>query len=222
MRAEKSVMSPTVIGTPISVNASLRGLIATPIRNSGLMGAMTTIGQRIRRIRTERGLTQKQLAAAVGMAQSTLAELEGGASKRTTRLLRIAEALGVSASELDPPRRRKSGSDDDGQPSATVLQATDPVQKNVANESRLSRQDAVKMLGGYELVKNLFEHHKGAIRIESDLDLVERAVEFLEVWDPALSHALEAEVLERLSARGLVSEKGTDRVRAKRDGKRGG
>lgn len=56
-----------------------------------------TFGARLRRIRTDKGLTVVALAAAVGAAEGTIRQIENGAVKMPSMLLgiRIADALGV-------------------------------------------------------------------------------------------------------------------------------
>jgi len=57
-----------------------------------------TLGQRVARLRTDRGLTQKQLADAAGLGQSTIAGMEKDArDKAPSSLIEIAHALGVDA-----------------------------------------------------------------------------------------------------------------------------
>lgn len=57
------------------------------------------IGEEVRRLRMERGLSQHKLAARMGLTQSVIARLEAGAVEpRLSTLDRVAEALGV---ELD-------------------------------------------------------------------------------------------------------------------------
>lgn len=52
-------------------------------------------------LRRERGLTQAQLAAAIGVAQPRIATVESGdANPRLVTLSKIAHALGVTLSEL--------------------------------------------------------------------------------------------------------------------------
>ena len=52
-------------------------------------------------MRTRRGMTQAQLAEAIGVAQPRIAEVErGDANPRLVTLSRIAHALGVTLSEL--------------------------------------------------------------------------------------------------------------------------
>ena len=56
------------------------------------------IGARIRTAREEQGWTQDQLAEAVGVSRSAVAQWETGrAGQVTTNLTRVAEALGVGA-----------------------------------------------------------------------------------------------------------------------------
>jgi len=57
-----------------------------------------TIGQRLRNAREKRGMTQDQLAAESGIAQSTIQGIEDGSrGKRPSSLIELAHALGVDA-----------------------------------------------------------------------------------------------------------------------------
>jgi|KBSMisStandDraft_5_1062788.scaffolds.fasta_scaffold604124_1 transcriptional regulator with XRE-family HTH domain len=59
------------------------------------------IGARIRTAREEQGWTQDQLAEAVGVSRSAVAQWETGrAGQVTTNLTRVAEALGVGVEHL--------------------------------------------------------------------------------------------------------------------------
>lgn len=54
------------------------------------------IGKRIAELRKERGMSQTQLAEAIGMAQPNLANIEAGRFSTTIDVLeRIADALGA-------------------------------------------------------------------------------------------------------------------------------
>jgi HTH-type transcriptional regulator/antitoxin HipB len=54
------------------------------------------IGEEVRRLRTQRGLSQQELAERMGVAQSVVARLEaGGVEPRLSTLDRVAQALGV-------------------------------------------------------------------------------------------------------------------------------
>lgn len=59
------------------------------------------IGQRIQQVRRERGMTQEQLAEAVGLSPTHISVIERGAKPtKITNFVAIANTLGVSADEL--------------------------------------------------------------------------------------------------------------------------
>lgn len=62
---------------------------------------MVSIGERIRRIREGKHISRAALARAAGMSYSSLADLENGYQKSTTKLHRIAEALAVTPEHLE-------------------------------------------------------------------------------------------------------------------------
>lgn len=54
------------------------------------------IGEEVRRLRIERGLSQQELAERMGLPQSVIARLEaGGVELRLSTLDRVAQVLGV-------------------------------------------------------------------------------------------------------------------------------
>ena len=60
-----------------------------------------TLGQRLARLRRERGLTQVELAARIGVVQPVLSDYERGALRLHGQLIvNLTEILGVSAEEL--------------------------------------------------------------------------------------------------------------------------
>lgn len=64
------------------------------------------IGEEVRRLRIERGLSQQELAERIGLSQSVIARLEaGGVEPRLSTLDRVAKALGVEVEVrfLAPP-----------------------------------------------------------------------------------------------------------------------
>jgi transcriptional regulator with XRE-family HTH domain len=58
---------------------------------------MGTIGERVRALRKARGLTQPQLAAEVGIDQSTISDIERGRGFSAETLMRLCDALGSTA-----------------------------------------------------------------------------------------------------------------------------
>jgi len=59
-----------------------------------------TIGQRIKRLRTQRGWTLRELSARSGVSNPFICQVENGRGIGTERLMMLAKALGVRASEL--------------------------------------------------------------------------------------------------------------------------
>jgi transcriptional regulator with XRE-family HTH domain len=68
------------------------------------------IGERIKKFRTEDGLTQPQLAAKAGVDQGGLSKLERGLTTNLTLeiLRRLARALGCSVADLLDEEDKKS------------------------------------------------------------------------------------------------------------------
>jgi transcriptional regulator with XRE-family HTH domain len=67
-----------------------------------------SIGERVREIRTKRGLSQADLGRQAGMHQPVISEIESGRSVTSRTMERLADALGVSVGALfedeAPPR----------------------------------------------------------------------------------------------------------------------
>lgn len=68
---------------------------------------METIGSRVRREREAQGIDRKELVRLTGVGYSTLAELENGGMKTTTKLRLIADALHVSLGWLETGKGEK-------------------------------------------------------------------------------------------------------------------
>lgn len=66
-----------------------------------------TVGDRVRQVRQERGWTVAELAKRVGIAQSSLSELELGDSKGTAYIVDLALTLEVSPFWLNSGKGRK-------------------------------------------------------------------------------------------------------------------
>lgn len=87
---------------------------------------LITIGDRIAWARSQRGLTQAQLAAAAGVSQGTIANAESGIRGKPRQLLAIAHALNVSIDWLE----RGQG----------------PWERDHANLEAMDRQDSVPVI----------------------------------------------------------------------------
>lgn len=75
---------------------------------------MRTLGQRIRELRELRGISRKDCADRAGLAYSTLADLENGASDSTRKLHKLAEVLTTTTRWLEKeqgPRDAGIGTD---------------------------------------------------------------------------------------------------------------
>lgn len=55
----------------------------------------TTLAERLKEARSARGLTQKALGDLVGVSQAAIQKIETGKANQTTKLVDIANALGV-------------------------------------------------------------------------------------------------------------------------------
>ncbi len=67
-----------------------------------MLTVVATTGEKLKRLRRGRGMTQEELAEASGVAQSTIAQIENGRRKepRPGTLKKLAEPLGVDTAEL--------------------------------------------------------------------------------------------------------------------------
>ncbi len=87
------VDEPTIISYDFPAKANI-------FEGSGTMGP-DDVGQRIKRLREDRGLSQRQLAEMTDLNNATIARIEGGGRMPTRRTLRdLAKALGVSVGDL--------------------------------------------------------------------------------------------------------------------------
>lgn len=67
-----------------------------------MLRCMNSLKDNLVRLRTERRLSQQELAVKVGVRQNTIAAIEAGETKKTRYLPEIARALKVSIHDLDP------------------------------------------------------------------------------------------------------------------------
>ena len=67
-----------------------------------MLATVATTGEKLKRERRGEGLTQAELAGRSGVAQSTIAQIEGRArpNPHPRTLKKLAEALGVETREL--------------------------------------------------------------------------------------------------------------------------
>jgi transcriptional regulator with XRE-family HTH domain len=135
-----------------------------------------TIADRMKSVRQELGWNQAELAAQVGVSQSTIGNIESGQRKRPRELLSIAKALGVSAEWLETGKGGKSGSAPERPPLKLVV--TDEPQSVRAAVELLARVAAQqrptlrKNLGN--LLLDLVEHPEDAALIEQTITDIER------------------------------------------------
>lgn len=66
---------------------------------------LAEMGERLARMRLDRGLTQGDLASAAGVSKSTVERIENGAGGQLSNLIRVLRALGVleNLERLLPP-----------------------------------------------------------------------------------------------------------------------
>ena len=96
-------------------------------------GARPSVGARLRRARLRRGMSGRELAAAIGVSPATLSQLENDKAQLTVaRLESIATALGVSACDIlaqrgaDPVTGIDTGTTRSGTPTAASPTAASP------------------------------------------------------------------------------------------------
>src|SRR5688572_33450720 len=66
------------------------------------------VGDRVRQIRQEKGITQKDLAQLSGVCQQMISKLEVGKAQGSANIVRLALALDVSPAWLEGISNRKS------------------------------------------------------------------------------------------------------------------
>ena len=92
---------------------------------------METLGQRLRRLREERGYTQEELAKRAKCAQSTLSGLERDTRPKRPDLLGIADALKVDVYYLRDGVTRLAAGDAKINEVATLMQSMSPEGKAI-------------------------------------------------------------------------------------------
>lgn len=69
--------------------------------------AVRRVGARIAEVRREKGITQDAMAEAIGCATKNYQRIEYGQNVTIETLTKIANALGVTVTDLVPPPRRR-------------------------------------------------------------------------------------------------------------------
>jgi transcriptional regulator with XRE-family HTH domain len=89
--------------------------------------AEESIGERLTRIRKERGFTQVELASKIGIIQSLVSSYESSALKLSAEMaVRFAQALGVSTDDLLMPPKKKASNGK--QPSRKILRRLEQIE----------------------------------------------------------------------------------------------
>jgi len=88
-----------------------------------------TLGQRLARIRKERGVTQVELAERTGLIQVVVSDYERGRLRLPAEMaVRFAEALGVTTDELLRPNRKDSAAKSGKQPSLKLVRRMEQIE----------------------------------------------------------------------------------------------
>lgn len=87
------------------------------------------LGQRLARVRKEKGLTQVELAERTGLIQVIVSDYERGKLRLPAEMaIRFAEALGVTTDELLRPKRKSSTAKPDKQPSLKLVRRMEQIE----------------------------------------------------------------------------------------------
>ncbi|MDJ0766647.1 MAG: helix-turn-helix transcriptional regulator [Myxococcota bacterium] len=96
---------------------------------------MAGFPQRLARLRKERGLSQKELAQAIGVHYTQLRRYEAGTSQPTLDVLRaLATTLRISADVLLFDETERAGLDDELKPHLEALSNLDQEERKVAKD----------------------------------------------------------------------------------------
>jgi len=105
-----------------------------------------TIGERVAKLRKERGYTQMELAEKVGIIQTIVSAIETNALKLSAEMaIRFAMALGVSTDELLMPSKRKRQS---ANPSRKVLRRLELIESLPSHQQQTVLKTIDTMLKG--------------------------------------------------------------------------
>lgn len=146
------------------------------LTRAGIITFVKTIADRLKEARQELGWNQAQLAAQVGVAQSTIGNIEAGQRKRPRELLSIAKALGVSAEWLETGKGGKTGRDMERPPLKLVVADKQPSVREVVSSlaSIAAQQRPTLRKNLSNLLVDLVEHPEDAALVEQTIADIER------------------------------------------------
>ena len=130
-----------------------------------------SIGERIRKTRVNKGLTQQQVADSIGVTYQNVSQYERGLRKpKNETLLQIADALGVSVYELIG----FNGANTNDVPLAVLQQQLhqhkqSDLPSNVRPISSLHRQ-RVPLIGGVAAGEPIYDPEDAGVYVESPVD----------------------------------------------------
>jgi transcriptional regulator with XRE-family HTH domain len=105
-----------------------------------------TIGERVARIRKERGFTQVELAEKIGIIQTIVSAIEKGTLKLSAEMaVRFAVALEVSTDDLLMPAKKKAQS---AKPSRKVLRRVERIESLPPHHQQTVLKSIDMMLSG--------------------------------------------------------------------------
>jgi transcriptional regulator with XRE-family HTH domain len=125
---------------------------------------MSTLKDRLAEARAESGLSQAQLAKAVGAGQSTIASIENGRNKGSSLFLDLARALNVNVEWLMDGTGHKRTSTD-STPQSTATQASWPFPAIPENEVRALPLSQMRVL--QEALERAIAEIKGGERVSA-------------------------------------------------------
>jgi transcriptional regulator with XRE-family HTH domain len=134
---------------------------------------VNTIAERIKAVRQERGWSQAQLAEKVGVAQSSIGNIESGVRQRPRELVSIAKALNVSPDWLEtgkgPKRERVALTVVEQEAPPSVRALVERLAVIAAQQRPTLRKNLANFL------VDLVEHPEDAALIEQTIADIERS-----------------------------------------------
>jgi transcriptional regulator with XRE-family HTH domain len=120
-------MSSNDVSTVLLQDQLYIGLMSKQSKPKNAASGKEVLGQRLARIRKERGLTQQQLAERTGVIQVLISDYERGKLRlNADMIVRFAEALNVTTDEL--LRGKKSAAAPKRQPSLKLLRRMEQIE----------------------------------------------------------------------------------------------